>query len=150
MGPNPPPAGANWTLNWKQTGTNAAMAAMRKILLTNMYHTHFKNAGIAAALRHTIGMEAVPSHVNDYINSLQNQQQRDQTAGAKPPGPAHAAPRTLDDLLGHGAPTPGGGSPMPPTAPQGRTDVRAQHRYAWQTLTKQLPPGPPGVQGSPD
>ena len=32
---------------------------------------YFRHAGMGAAIRHTLGIEQVPSHVTDYINAQQ-------------------------------------------------------------------------------
>jgi hypothetical protein len=79
-----------------------ARRATEESLRTHQRHVYFRESGIAAAARHTMGMDPVPSHAIDYLNGLLYQQ-----------GPSwlYERPRTLEDLLG-------------PQAPRYRSDIR--------------------------
>lgn len=55
--------------NGNQFNTKATQQAAQHALRTHTLHQYFRRAGFGAALRYTLGMEQVPSHLQDYLNA---------------------------------------------------------------------------------
>ena len=70
------PGGFFKNLQGRQVNKPAVKGAVKGVLDAHARSQYFRHAGFGAALRYTLGMPQVPSHVNDYLNARHNQQVR--------------------------------------------------------------------------
>lgn len=78
--------------NGKQFNTPAIKDKLVNIAEHHATSQYFKRAGFGAALRYTLGLRQIPSHMTDYINS----QTRGQNQTGRNPNPAYIAYEPLE------------------------------------------------------